>query len=211
LDASAFEGQCVIAEGYAQAQKGRQVLNLAGERLGVFFENDGDWEVPLGSRVRVRGIVARRDELPVFVPENGEAPIQGIAVPEGTELESARQHWVLEKASVISFRTPSDAQGELQDRLNEVVELPGILWSRNGFWWFSYDGLDVHLDNADEFLSFERHGSAIVLTGTLSLEPRPRIDQMLLRAEPEVAEAFVIRAHRLGVHPGWTLEPCSDD
>lgn len=49
-----------------------------------------------GEIVRVTGTVARRNMLPVFVPDPDDDVVQGIAVPEGTDLDQAAMAYVLE-------------------------------------------------------------------------------------------------------------------
>lgn len=207
LDISAWEGRCVIAQGYAVAQKIGPKLDLGGPSIGVVFDDGGDWPVPLGSRVRVEGRVAERADLPVFIPDPNEPIVQGMPVEPGTDLEQARRRWVIEAPKLLSARSFAEVEAELEAKLGETVALPGILWSRNDSWWFSYDGVDLHLDRAKQ-LVFEQHGEAFVIHGKLSRERRPRIDQLGLHDDPEKIDSFVIRVASLEPHPSWALEPC---
>ena len=45
----------------------------------------------------VCGVVAKRYDLPVFVPRKGEPVVQGIPVPEGTDLHEAGKRYIIEK------------------------------------------------------------------------------------------------------------------
>jgi len=211
FDPSAWNGRCVTAEGYAQAQKIGALLNLGGPTIGVFFESgESQWTVPLGVRVRVQGRVAERADLPVFVQEPGEPIMQGMSVPAGTDLEQARRRFVIEQAEATVLRTPEQVEASLAASVGESVELGGILWSRNDVWWFSHEGVDVHLERAGT-LEFQQHGEAVMVRGKLSRRPMPRIDQLGIANEPERAEAFVLRVDSLEPHPRWTFQPCSDE
>lgn len=208
FDPSAWKGRCVIAQGYAQGQKIGPLLNLGGPTIGVVFEDDGDWPVPLGARVRVEGRVAERADLPVFIPDPNEPIMQGMPVEPGTDLEQARRRFVIEQAKVTQLRSFPEVEAELASKLGETVALPGVLWSRNGFWWFSYDGVDLHLERG-EFV-FDQHGEAFVLHGKLSRARRPRANQLGNDEDPEQVESFVVDVSGLEPHPGWALEACPD-
>jgi len=217
---SAWNGRCVTAEGYAQAQKFGALLNLGGPTIGVIFESgESQWTVPLGVRVRVQGRVAERADLPVFVQDPDEPIMQGMSVPPGTDLEKARRRFVIEQAEATVLRTPEQVEASLAASVGETVELGGILWSRNDVWWFSHEGVDVHLERAGtlEFQprtrreGFQQHGEAVTVRGKLSRRSMPRIDQLGVVNEPERAEAFVLRVDSLEPHPGWMPQPCSDE
>lgn len=214
VDPSAWNGRCVIAEGYAQGQKIGAALNLGGPMLGVIFDDGASqWTIPLGVRVRVKGRVVERADLPVFVadPNQPDRPImQGISVPPGTDLEQARRRWVIELAEVTMIRTPEQVEAELAASVGEAVALQGILWSRNGVWWLSHEGVDVHLERAGA-LEFQQHGEAVTARGELSRQSMPRIDQIGISTKPELAQAFVLRVDSLGPHPGWVLAACPDE
>ena len=51
-----------------------------------------------GKRVRVTGVLAEDHALPVFIPEEGEPPRQGIPVSEGTDMEKASHRYLLKDA-----------------------------------------------------------------------------------------------------------------
>lgn len=209
FDPSVWDGRCVIAQGYAQGQKIGAALNLGGPMLGVIFENgDSQWSAPLGVRVRVKGRIAQRDDLPVFVQEPGEPIMQGISVPPGTDVEQARRRWVIEHAEATVIRTPEQVEAELATQVGESVALGGILWSRNGAWWFSHEGVDVHVERSGT-LEFQ-HGEVVILRGKLSRRSMPRIDQLGITSEPELAEAFVLHVDAIEPHPMWAIEACPE-
>jgi hypothetical protein len=66
------------------------------EGRSIWIDREGGWPSELsGRRLRVTGVVTRRADLPVFIPEPGEFPPQGTPVPPGTDLEKARIRYVL--------------------------------------------------------------------------------------------------------------------
>jgi hypothetical protein len=203
-----WNNRCVIAEGYAVASKSSEMLDLGGPTLGVIFDGDGGWQVPLGAWVRVRGTVVQRSDLPVFVQDPNAPIMQGMPVPEGTDLEQARKRWVIEHATVTLLRDPAQVEAELGAKLGQPVELRGILWSRNGLWWFVHDGVDMHFERARDLDVDQHHGQAVTLVGTLSRRAMPRIDQLGITSKPELEEAFVVRVDAIEAHPAWKLEAC---
>ncbi|HLT35785.1 MAG TPA: hypothetical protein VK034_05855, partial [Enhygromyxa sp.] len=210
FDPSVWNQRCVIAQGYAQGQKIGAVINLGGPTLGLIFaDGESQWTVPLGARVRVEGRVVERADLPVFVADPDEPAMQGMPVPPGTDLDQARRRWVIEGARASVIRTPAQAEAELMKKIGERVAVAGILWSRNGVWWLSHEGVDVHLAQVGS-PDAEYHGEAVTIRGKLERRPMPRIDQLGIRAEPERAEAFVLRVDAIEPHPIWPLEPCPD-
>jgi hypothetical protein len=221
FDPSIWNGRCVIVQGYAQEQKIGALLNLGGPSLGVVFDGgdssshpgdraDSQWTVPLGVHVRVKGRIAERADLPVFVQDPNEPIMQGMPVPEGTDLEEARRRFVIEHMETTVVRTPEQVEADLTARVGESVELGGILWSRNDVWWFSHEGVDLHLERGGGAAEWQDHGEAFTVRGKLSRRPMPRIDQLGLVAEPERAEAFVLTVDSLGPHPVWPIEACPE-
>jgi hypothetical protein len=56
--------------------------------------NSGDG----GKKIKVSGILAEDNALPVFIPRKGEPVVQGIPVPEGTDLKKASHRYILRDA-----------------------------------------------------------------------------------------------------------------
>jgi hypothetical protein len=207
LEPERFAQRCVVATGYASEAKIGSQIDLGGASLGVFFEQGDRWQVPNGTRVEIRGTMVERADLPVFVERPGELAMQGIPVPEGTDLEEARKRWVIEHAEVVSFRSATEVEAKLATQVGQRVVLRGVLWSRNGEWWFVYDGVSIHLDRIDDVESKD-HGGAAVLAGTLSRRPMPRIDQLGIHSEPELVESFVVQVETITAHPPEMLREC---
>ena len=85
-------GQEVTLEGVAVDAKLGALLELPGDSIWL---DRKDWPAGYyGRRVRVTGVVIRRDDLPVFIPEEGEERA-GIPVPPGTDLREARVRYLL--------------------------------------------------------------------------------------------------------------------
>ena len=194
LDFASWNNRCVLAEGYAQSEKIGELLDLGGPTVGVIFDGDGGWQAPLGAWVQVRGTVVQRSDLPVFVPDPNGPIVQGMPVPEGTDLEEARKRWVIEHATVKLLRPIEQVEAELTKQVGQKVELRGIIWSRNGKWWFVHDGVDLDIELAPGLDVQERHGEAVTLAGTLSRE-----------------QTFLLRVDAIQPHPAWTLGPCPAD
>jgi hypothetical protein len=209
FDPSVWNQRCVIAQGYAQAQKIGAMINLGGPTLGVILpDGESQWSVPLGVRVRIEGRMVQRADLPVFVADPDEPMMQGMPVPPGTDLEQARRRWVIEATSATVIRTPAQVEAELEPRIGQHVALAGILWSRNRVWWLSHEGVDVHLEGTVP--DGPMHGEAVSLRGQLRRRPMPRLDQLVARPDPELAEAFVLRVESFDAHQDWPLEACPD-
>lgn len=208
IDFAPWNNRCVIAEGYAVGMKIGEALDLGGQTIGVIFDGGGGWQVALGAWVQVRGTVVQRSDLPVFVQDPDEPIMQGISVPEGTDLEQARKRWVIEHAQATLLRPLERVEAELMGQLGEQVELRGILWSRNGHWWFAHDGIDMHIELAEGLDVTQHHGRAVTLAGRLSRQKLPRIDQLGLYEAPEQVEAFSLKVHEIQPHPAPKLEAC---
>lgn len=74
---------------------------LIGDGFEVWLEHLRDfpagyysWDKK-GQKVRVTGILTEDHALPVFIPREGEPIVQGIPVPEGTDLRKAGHRFVL--------------------------------------------------------------------------------------------------------------------
>ncbi len=208
IDFASWNNRCVIAEGYAVGMKIGEALDLGGQTIGVIFDGDGGWQVSLGAWVHVRGTVVQRSDLPVFVQNPDEPIMQGISVPEGTDLEQARKRWVIEHVEVTLLRPLEKVEAELIERVGKKVELRGILWSRNDHWWFAHDGIDMHIELGEGLDVTQHHGRAVSLAGRLSRKKLPRIDQLGLYEKPELAEAFSMKVDAIQPHPAPKIEAC---
>jgi aminoglycoside 3-N-acetyltransferase len=101
-DWSAYLGQTITVEGTALNAKLGALLRGPGPEIwiadldgwpeGYYLGGDS------GRRVRVRGTVVERHDLPVFVQRKGEPQRTGMPVPEGTDLRAARQRYLLQDA-----------------------------------------------------------------------------------------------------------------
>src|SRR5690349_21552239 len=80
IDFASWNNRCVIAEGYAVAMKIGPALDLGGPTIGVIFDGDAGWQVPLGAWVQVRGTIVQRSDLPVFVQDPNKPIVQGMPV-----------------------------------------------------------------------------------------------------------------------------------
>jgi len=99
-DWSKVVGQRVTVEGVAVNQKVGAAL--WGEGRTIFIDGVHSWPEGYyfggeqGRRLQVSGTVVERHDLPVFIPRKGEPAIQGIPVPEGTDLHQASQRFLLQ-------------------------------------------------------------------------------------------------------------------
>lgn len=205
-------GQCVVVEGHLTGTKLGPELSNPAYRIAVSPADDAGTAGLVGGHVRVEGVVAERSDRPVFVPKKGEPMMQGIPVPEGTDLEQARKRFVIDGASTKRLRSPAEVEAALRDRLGSVVTLTGVLWSLNGHWWFRHDGVDIHVEGLSNQpgWSADRHGQPVAVRGTLGRKPLPRIDQIALKADRDLAEAYFLDDPVLKPHPAWPLRACAD-
>lgn len=93
----AFVGSQVSVEGVAESHKIGTLVQCNG--FGVWIDKLSDWpEAVSGKKVQAVGVLEERYDLPVFVPEPGGLLVQGIAVPQGTDLHQASRRFVLRDA-----------------------------------------------------------------------------------------------------------------
>jgi hypothetical protein len=104
-DWSAHLGQTVTLEGTAGNAKEGALLE--GEKQTIWIDGLEAWPEGFygadgkGKRLRVRGTVIRRDDVPVFVQRPGEPPQAGIAVGSEEEAEKARWRFLLKGATWV--------------------------------------------------------------------------------------------------------------
>lgn len=215
MDWTAYLGRCVVAEGYASGAKIGPRLEGGTWSIGVALAGAGGdaawWDVPGGARVRVQGVVSERADLPVFVQREEEPVVQGIPVPEGTDLDKARRRYVIERASVAMVRSVEAVEGALMARVGQEVALEGVIWSVNGHFWFNHDGVTIHLQKGEgPPVGSDLHGRAVTLRGRLERRKLPRIDQIVLKPNPDLADAFLLHVREIGPHPGGSVTGCPD-
>lgn len=95
-------GKRVKLRGMAIDRMGGAVLDVGGEH--VWIDGLHSWPTGYyeggdqGTRLVVTGILDQDHGLPVFIEKEGAPAIQGIPVPEGTDLEQASRRFVLRDA-----------------------------------------------------------------------------------------------------------------
>jgi hypothetical protein len=101
-DWSGHVGQTVTLEGTAANAKLGAILQ--GKDGVIWIEGLDSWPEGFcsggnqGKRLRVTGVVIRKDDLPVFVQKPGEPPSAGIPVASEEEREKAKRRYLLKDA-----------------------------------------------------------------------------------------------------------------
>jgi hypothetical protein len=86
-------GKTITVEGTAENRKDGAVLR--GEHFELWISGLSGWPDSDTKRVRATGVLAEDHGRPVFVRRPDEPIVQGVEVPEGTDLEKASRRWVL--------------------------------------------------------------------------------------------------------------------
>jgi hypothetical protein len=95
-------GKTMTLRGHAVNRKGGAVLQVG--KVTVWIDGLHAWPPGYyeggdrGRRIVVTGVLAEDHGLPVFVQLEGDPIMQGIPVPEGTDLEQASRRFVLRDA-----------------------------------------------------------------------------------------------------------------
>jgi hypothetical protein len=96
-------GKRISVEGWAVNRK--MGAQLVGTDFDIWIDELCCWPEEYysggdrGKKVRVSGILGEDHGLPVFIPKEGEPPVQGIPVPEGTDLKKASHRYLLRDAT----------------------------------------------------------------------------------------------------------------
>lgn len=91
-------GQQVTLRGVAEPRKNGAALR--GDGFYVWIDGLHRWTQRFsGRRVQVVGVLEVRDDLPVFVQRPNDLPMQGMPVPEGTDIEAANRRYVVRDAT----------------------------------------------------------------------------------------------------------------
>jgi hypothetical protein len=95
-------GQTITVVGRAINRKGG--ATLVGEGFEVWMTEFDSWPDGYyrggddGELLTVSGVLGQDHGLPVFVPTPGEPIVQGVPVPEGTDLDQASHRFLLSDA-----------------------------------------------------------------------------------------------------------------
>lgn len=83
----------------------------------------------------------------------------------------------------------------LEDQVGQVVKLRGTAMSMNGYWWFSYRGIDMYVENMEKMpgWSVDNHFRKMEITGLLVQEELPRIDQITLKRDRDKKMYYVLK------------------
>jgi hypothetical protein len=93
-------GKTITLEGKPQEAKMGPVL--VGEGREIWISGLEEWP-PGAKRVRVTGVVIERNDLPVFVPDDGGLQKGGMPVAPGTDLEAASHRYLLDVHEVVAI------------------------------------------------------------------------------------------------------------
>ena len=99
---SDYLGKSITLEG--KALNAKMGALLKGDDFSIWINELAEWPQGYyrggdeGKRVKVRGIVIEKYDLPVFIPKKGDLPRAGMPVPEGTDLKEASRRYLLENA-----------------------------------------------------------------------------------------------------------------
>lgn len=116
-DWSAHVGRSVTLEGTAADAKLGALLQ--GDEGAIWIEGLDSWPEGFyfggdkGKRLRVVGTVTRKDDLPVFVQQPGQAPRAGVPVASEEEREKAKWRYLLSDAkwTVLEWTHRTRPQG----------------------------------------------------------------------------------------------------
>lgn len=86
-------GKTITVEGVAENRKDGAALR--GEHFELWIPQLTAWPEPGTGRVRATGRLSEDHGRPVFVRRPEEPIVQGVEVPEGTDLKEASRRWVL--------------------------------------------------------------------------------------------------------------------
>ena len=86
---------------------------------------------------------------------------------------------------------------KLEDQVGTRVELEGIAFVLNGEWWFRYRGTDLYVEAMAQLDGWSPtlHRARVVVSGLLTRERLPRIDQigLLPYAERELTQCYLVK------------------
>lgn len=95
-------GKRITVEGWAVSRKNG--AQLVGTDFDLWIDGLHSWPEGYysggdkGKKVRVSGVLAKDNDLPVFFPKNFEFSFQGIPIPDETDLEKASHRYLLKNA-----------------------------------------------------------------------------------------------------------------
>ncbi len=82
----------------------------------------------------------------------------------------------------------------LEDQIGREADLRGMAWSLNGHWWLRYRGTNLHVEGMAEMLhGTDMHAAPVVIRGRLERAMLPRIDQIALKIDRDLGEAYIVR------------------
>ena len=84
---------------------------------------------------------------------------------------------------------------ELKDQIGRKVVLRGTARSLNDVWWFNYRGIDLYVEDMERLPGWtsENHWRPMVIEGKLDRATLPRLDQVTLKRDRDLAEYFIVR------------------
>lgn len=140
---------------------------------------DGSWRILISDKIGWQGNL-----------EGKPIETRGVHKPSGL----GRKEFKLEG----SWRPAN-----LEDQLGQPVELRGTAKSLNGIWWFDWRGESLYVRNMEKLPGWtgENHWRQVVIRGRLKKMMMPRLDQIAIKARPDLAEYFVID------EPSWEPLP----
>jgi hypothetical protein len=153
----------------------------------------------VGRETLLSGRAKSRDGK-AWIAGDGWELLVDAAAPWGVDLEGkeTEAHGVIgvdQEAGVHRLESGRTRLVRLEDQVGREVELRGVAWSLNGHWWLKYRGTALHVEGLAEMLEgTDRHASRILIRGRLERDMLPRIDQITLRPDRDLAEGYIVRS-----------------
>ncbi len=113
-------GKEITVEGWAVTSKAGAYV--VGEDFRLWVDGLDSWPEEYysggekGEKVKITGILGEDNNLPVFIEKEGEPIVQGIPVPEGTDLEEASHRFVIKEAKWELLEKRVEEQPEEQSK-----------------------------------------------------------------------------------------------
>lgn len=162
-----FEGRKALLAGAAISKQGSSLL--VGPDWQVLVHSDKEWPADI---------------------EGKEVETFGFYNPDATWRDQpnfARKSFVLLDGESWPAR--------LEDQVGKQVTLRGMARSLNDVWWFNYRGADLYVENMADLPDWTRdnHWRPMVIEGRLERATLPRLDQISLKPDRDVAEYYIVR------------------
>ncbi|MBS1634617.1 MAG: hypothetical protein JST26_01760 [Bacteroidetes bacterium] len=177
-----------------------KLIVLSGKKIKPIVETP---DMFIGRVALLSGIATNQNDTAYINTPKGKLKLMGsrkwTKAETGKLVEVYGKIEQTESGDIYNVRDGVPGLVHLKDQIGMPVKLRGLAMSMNGYWWFSYRGMDIYVEDMEKLPGWteENHFRPMEITGVLDRARLPRPEQITLKPDRDTALYYIVRK------PAW--------